>query len=160
VSRGGELTTLWGDAERTFRLGLGEWRKIQETCDAGPAEIASRLSMWAAMRARLPKATFLELLAAGGLGAWRIDDIREPIYRGLIGGGMAPTEAGRLMIELHDSRPLTENIALALEIVLASLVGPEAESVGEPSGEGAATTSASRSPEASFVSPTSTAQVQ
>ncbi|HEY1878429.1 MAG TPA: gene transfer agent family protein [Caulobacteraceae bacterium] len=159
MSRGGDVTRLWGDQERSFRLGIGEWRKIQETCNAGPAEIASRLSMWAAMQARMPKASFLDLLAAGGLGAWRVDDIREPIYRGLIGGGMAPTAAGRLMLDLHDSRPLTENIALALEIVLASLVGPEDEPVGEPLGEDEAR-NGSPSPVESYASPTTTERVQ
>ena len=157
MSRGGELVRLWGDEERTFRLRIGEWRKIQETCDAGPAEIAARLSTWAAMRKRLPNATFLELLAGGGLGNWRVDDVREPIYRALIGGGMEPTAAGRLMRDLHDERPMMENIDLALEIVLASLVGPGDEPVGEPQGEPRTTTKpASRSPAKSSGSPTTT----
>ena len=43
MSRAGELIREWGDGERVFRLGIGEWRKIQETCDAGPGEIAARL---------------------------------------------------------------------------------------------------------------------
>ena len=158
MSRAGEVTTLWGDEERIFRLGIGEWRAIQEKCDAGPAEIAARLSVWAAMRQRNPKASFLDILAAGGLGTWRVDDIREPIYRGLIGGGMAPTAAGRLMLELHDHRPLTENIALALEIVLASMIGPEEEAVGEPEGEAA--TAENPSPETSSVSPISMARAR
>lgn len=160
MSRGGELTQLWGDAERTFRLGIGDWRKVQETCDAGPAEIAARLSMWVSMRRRNPTVPFIDLIAAGGLGSWRVDDVREPIYRGLIGGGMDPTSAGRLMIELHDSRPLTENIDLALAIVLASLVGADDETVGEPQGEGEAIPESHPSPEASFASPTITERVQ
>ena len=143
-SRGGEIIRLWGDEERTFRLGVGEWRKVQETCDAGPAEIAARLSVWAAARKRNPSASFLDLLAAGAMGNWRIDDIREPIYRGLIGGGMDPTAAGRLMRELHDERPLTENIGLALEVVLASIVGPGDEPVGERVGERPTTTKPAR----------------
>lgn len=157
MSRGGEIVRLWGDEERTFRLGVGEWRKVQETCDAGPAEIAGRLSVWAAARRRNPNASFLDLLAAGALGSWRVDDIREPLYRGLIGGGMDPTAAGRLLRELHDERPLTENIGLALDVVLASIVGPGDETVGEPSGARPTTTkSASRSPVKSSASPTTT----
>jgi Phage tail tube protein, GTA-gp10 len=158
VSRSGEITRQWGDAERTFRLGIGEWRKVQETCDAGPAEIAARLAAYAALRQRAPNASFLDMLAAGGLGRWRVDDIREPLYRGLIGGGMSPTAAGLLVRELHDERPLTENIALALEIVLASLVGAEDEPVGEPAGE--RQTTARRSPGKNSGSRTSTAPVQ
>ena len=158
MSRSGELVRLWGDADRTFKLGIGEWRKIQETCDAGPAEIAARLSTWAAVRKRMPTASFLDLLAGGGMGAWRVDDVREPIYRGLVGGGMDPTSAGRLMRELHDERPMMENIDLALEIVLASLVGPGDEPVGEPAGEPQTTTKrARRSPDKNSGSPTTTA---
>jgi len=155
VSGGGSgvLVRLWGDEERTFRLGLGDWRKIQETCDAGPAEIAARLSAWAASRSQMPGAGFLDLVAMGGLGTWRVDDVREPLYRGLIGGGMTPTEAGRLIRDLHDSRPLTENIDLALEIVLASLVGPEDDPAGEVDG---GTAAATLSPEESSGSPITT----
>jgi hypothetical protein len=159
VSRGGEVTCQWGDAERTFRLGIGEWRKVQETCDAGPAEIAGRLASWAAMRQRAPGVSFLDLLAGGALGKWRIDDIREPLYRGLIGGGMSPTGAGLLMRDLFDARPLTENIALALEVVLASLVGPKDEPVGEPLGETSGT-NGTRSPEGNSGSPISMDRAQ
>ena len=158
MSRSGEIVRQWGDEERTFRLGIGEWRAVQEKCDAGPAEIAARLAAWAALRQRAPNASFLDLLAAGGLGRWRVDDVREPLYRGLIGGGMNPTAAGLVMRELFDERPLTENVALALEVVLASLVGPEDEPVGEP--VGARPTNGTRSQTASSDSPTSTAQVQ
>jgi len=160
VSRNGEITRAWGDDDRRFRLGIGEWRKVQETCDAGPAEIAARLSAWALARKRAPTASFFELMAGGGLGAWRIDDVREPLYRGLIGGGMDPTAAGRLLRELHDERPLMENIDLALEVVLASMIGPEEEPVGEPSGEPQTTTNTARSPEESSASRTSTAQAR
>ena len=134
MSRDGSVTRDWGDGERTFRLGIGDWRKIQETCDAGPGEIAARLATWAAMRRANPTASVIDILAAGGVGRWRVDDIREPIYRGLIGGGMEPTAAGRLMRDLHDERPLMENLDLALEVVLASLVGPAEEPVGEKPG--------------------------
>jgi hypothetical protein len=63
---------------------------------------------------------------------------------------MEPTIAGRLMRELHDERPLVENIDLALAIVLASILGPGDEPVGEPQGEPQTTTV---SPGESSVSP-------
>jgi hypothetical protein len=158
MNRAGEVVRLWGDADRTFRLGIGEWRKIQETCDAGPAEIAGRLASWSAARKRAPAATFLDMLAAGALGAWRVDDIREVIFRALIGGGLDPTSAGRLIRDFHDERPMLENIDLALEIVLASLLGPGDEPVGESEGEPQTTTKKkARSPKASSDSRTSTA---
>lgn len=154
MSRSGEIVRPWGGADRTFRLGIGEWRKIQETCDAGPGEIAARLSAWTALRQANPKASFLDLLAGGGAGRWRVDDVREPLYHGLIGGGLTPTEAGRIVRDLHDSRPLMENLDLALAVVLASLVGAGDETVGEPDGERDATVT--RSPGASSGSPTTT----
>jgi hypothetical protein len=154
--RNGEIVRQWGSEERTFRLGIGEWRKIQETCDAGPGEIAQRIAAWAAVRVALPKAGFVELLAAGGAGKWRVDDVREVLYRGLTGGGMEPTVAGRLVRELHDERPLLENLPLALEIVLASLSGPPDEDVGEREGEPPTTTSSTSSPEEKSASRTTT----
>ena len=157
MSRSGEVVRLWGSEERTFRLGIGEWRKVQETCDAGPAEIAARLAAWASARKRHPTATFLDLLAAGALGNWRVDDIREPIFRGLVGGGMDPTSAGRLVRDLHDERPLMENVDLALEIVLVSMIGPKDEPVGEPEGEPQTTTTTEAvSPDQSSVLRTTT----
>ena len=144
--RGGEIVRLWGDAEITFRLTIGGWRNVQEKCDAGPGEIVARVAPLPAVRKRNPKATMLDIIMAGGLGSWRVDDIREPLYRGLIGGGLDPTAAGRLMRDLHDERPLMENLDLALAVVLASLVGPGDEPVGEFSGEPPTTTNAARSP--------------
>jgi hypothetical protein len=158
MSRHAELVRQWGSEERTFRLGIGEWRKIQETCDAGPGEVVQRIAAWAAVRMAMPKANFLEILAAGGAGRWRVDDVREVLYRGLTGGGMDPTSAGRLVRELHDERPLLENLPLALEIVLASLSGPEEEPVGERVGEPPTTTSATSSPTEDSASPTTTEQ--
>jgi len=144
VSRGGEIVRQWGDADRTFRLGIGEWRKVQETCDAGPGEIAARLAAWAAVRQANPQAGLLHMLAAGGVGAWRVDDVREVLYRALIGGGLNPTEAGKLLRDLHDERPLLENIDLALAVVLASLVGAEDEPPGEAEREASASETTSR----------------
>jgi hypothetical protein len=158
VSRSATLVRQWGSEERTFRLGIGEWRKIQETCDAGPGEIAQRIAAWAAVRRAMPKAGFIDLLAAGGAGRWRVDDVREVLFRGLTGGGLDPTTAGRIVRELHDERPLLENLPLALEIVLVSLTGPEDEPVGEHAGEPQTTTSAAASPEPSSGSPITTVQ--
>jgi hypothetical protein len=149
MSRGGEIVRPWGDFDRTFRLGIGEWRKVQETCDAGPGEIAARLATWAAVRQANPKAGFLQMLAGGGVGAWRVDDIREVLYRGLIGGGLEPTAAGKVLRDLHDERPLMENIDLALAVVLASLVGPEDDPPGELEREPEAVTTPTASREES-----------
>lgn len=152
MSRSGEVTLAWGDADRTFRLGIREWEKVQEKCDAGPAEILSRLSP--AFMALQQGLTFEQIITMGYLGKWRIHDLREPLYRGLIGGGMEPTAAGKLVRELVDERPLLEPMAIAYKVVLASITGAEDEPLGEPTGEEAA---APASPEASSLSATTTA---
>jgi hypothetical protein len=128
----GTISLLWGDEERTFRLGIGEWRKVQEKCDAGPAEIMARLGpVFAATRRGY---SFEQIIDAGFVGTWRIDDVREPLYRGLIGGGMEPTAAGKIIRDLVDERPLLEAVAIAYQVVLASLVGVEEEPMGEQKG--------------------------
>lgn len=150
MSRSGEITLLWGDEERTFHLGIKEWEKVQEKCDAGPPEIHSRLApMFAATEAGL---TIHQIKSNGYLGRWRVHDVREPIYRGLIGGGMEPTAAGKLVRELVDERELIESVCIAYQIVDASIVGAPDEPVGEQKGEGAA----NPSPTESSPSPTTT----
>lgn len=152
MSRSAEVTLVFGDAERTFRLGIGELRQVQEKCDAGPEEIAARL---------LPSVHGVEkqlalpiALAHGLVGRYRIDDVREPIYRGLIGGGMPPSEAGPLVMDLVDGRPLRENVTLAYAIIVVALQGAPDEPLGEP--EGGATKAAKRSPARKSASATST----
>jgi hypothetical protein len=133
MSGTGAITLPWGDEERTFRLGIGEWRKVQEKCDAGPAEILARLApVFAAIQQGLKVE---QIVAMGYLGRWRVDDVREPLYRGLIGGGTEPTAAGRLIKDLVDERPLLEAGASAYRVVLATIVGAPDEPVGEAVGE-------------------------
>lgn len=150
MSRAGEITLPWGDEDRTFRLAIGDWRKVQEKCDAGPAEILARLApVFTATQQGL---RFEQIVAAGFLGRWRVDDVREPLYRGLIGGGMEPTAAGKLIKELVDDRPLLEPLGMAYQVVLASVVGAEDEPLGELQGEAETV-----SPEESSASPTTSA---
>lgn len=134
-TRAGEIVRPWGDGERTFRLTIGGWRKVQEKCDAGPGEIAARLGGLGAFLQRYPNATPAEVVVMGGLGAWRIDDQREVLMQGLIGGGLSPTEAATLVRENFDERPLFENVSLALAVVMASILGPEDEPLGKSRGE-------------------------
>lgn len=129
MSRSGEITLPWGDEDRTFRLGIREWEKVQEKCDAGPAEILGRLApVFAASEQGL---SLKQIIAAGYLGRWRVQDVREPLYRGLIGGGMEPTEAGKVIRDLVDERPLIEPVCVAYRVVLASIMGAEDEPAGE-----------------------------
>lgn len=110
MSRTAEVTLLFAGEERLFRLPVGRWRAVQEKCDAGPAELLRR---------------YVE-------GAWRIDDLREVILQGLIGGGATQVEASKAVVNNFDGLPLAQFIPLAQAVVMASIVGVEDEEVGEP----------------------------
>jgi hypothetical protein len=141
MSRDGAVTLDFGGEPRAFRLGIGELRRLQEKCDAGPGEIARRLAPYilygterrAAAEAGVAVPALLPAIAAGRLGEWRIDDVRETLFLGLIGGGMAPNEAGALIRQWVDSRPLLETIPTAFEVAMAAIAGVDDEAaVGEP----------------------------
>lgn len=123
-----KVEVAWGDGDHVFKLNLGLIRELQDKCKAGPAEIAERLST----------------------GRWRIDDIREPIRLGLIGGGMKPVDALALVKRYVDERPLAENVLTAQAVIMAVLYGVPGDPVGkkEEAGETAtgAETPASSSP--------------
>jgi len=125
VSRSGDIRLDFGGEERAFRLAIGQWRKVQEKCDAGPAELLTRLAP--AFYAAKQDLTFEQIVGMGFIGKWRIDDVREPILQGLLGANMAGPEALALVKTWVDERPLLESVALAYRIVLASVTGPEDE---------------------------------
>lgn len=134
MSRDGSISLPFGTEERRFRLGIGQWREVQEACDAGPPEILSRLRpLFAALRQGL---TVEQAMDHGLLGRWRIDDLRAPILHGLIGGGMREEMAGILVRKVFDPRPAMEFVDIAYQIVLAGMVGADDEvASGEPEGE-------------------------
>jgi hypothetical protein len=109
MSRDGSVTFTWADGEHRFRLGIGQLRELQEKTEAGPAFILGRLQN----------------------GSWLLDDLREPLRLGLIGGGMSPVEALRLVQRYVDDRPLLESVQPAMAVLLAALVGVEDEKPGK-----------------------------
>lgn len=119
MSRNADVTLEWGDGEYKFRLAVGGLRELQEKCgDVGPGVIfESTLNV---------------------IGNWKVDYIREPIRIGLIGGGLKPPEALRLVKIYVDGRPLAENLPVANAIVGAALFGVEGEQL-KKSGEEAGT---------------------
>lgn len=133
MSRDGSIITSWGDEEFTFRLATKEWRRIQERCDAGPGELYRRLIGVATV---LEKGMSLaEAAAIGMIGDWRIDDVREPILQGLLGGGMSDLQARALVQQRVDlNADFRVNLALAFAIVKAGLGEVSDERVGEPKG--------------------------
>ena len=125
----------FGGEPRRFLVRIGQLRKIEGACGTGCGEVARRLSRCVSLMAAAPeKATILDMVGLG-LGDWRVDDVREPIFQGLIGGGMNPNEAGALVREWIDDRGfkgLVENTGLALVLIATGVSEPEDDKLGEP----------------------------
>lgn len=105
TNRHGEITLIWADGTYTFRLALGQWRELQEKTNCGPLELFERL---------LTK-------------RWRLDDLREIVRLGLLGGSkdVRPEQALNLVQRYVEERPFTESVSLALKILAASVFSPE-----------------------------------
>lgn len=134
MSRDASITLDWVDGPHTFRLGWGDLVKLQEACDAGPYVIYQRLM----------------------LGTWRVLDISSTIRLGLVGGGMTPEAALKLVQDYVETRPPLESIALAQGILGTALQGAPDEPPGEAEGEATASGSTT-SPTGNGEPPSSTA---
>jgi len=108
--RDARITLDWADGTYTFRLAWGELEELQEQCDAGPYVIFDRLQT----------------------RQWRIQDISNVIRLGLIGGGMEPVKALKLVRRYVEARPPMENVIYASGILSAGLMGAPDEPPGEP----------------------------
>ncbi len=110
MSRDAKIELTWADGNYTFRLGWGEIEALQEACDAGPWVILERLANKTCL----------------------IGDIAHVIRQGLIGGGMVPTDATKLVQRYVEQRPASENLIYAMSILQVGLHGSPEEPVGEP----------------------------
>ena len=111
ASRDASLEILFGDGEHRFRLAIGELRELEEKRDAGSPLILRRLMS----------------------NEYRVDDVYEVIRLGLIGGGMAATDALKLVKRYVSDRPAWhENSMLASAVLGAALMGVEDEEPGKP----------------------------
>lgn len=109
MSRDGSTSFEWADGTYKFRLGIGECRELQEKTDCGPYELLRRVDA----------------------GTWRVDELIEVIRCGLIGGGMKPTEALRL-VKRYCGPPFAPSISPARVILQAALIGaPDGEKPGK-----------------------------
>lgn len=125
------VSLAWADGTYEFRLAIGEWRLLQRVSDAGPQELYRRFRH----------------------GTWRVDDLRETIRVGLIGGGMKPVDALKLVEEYIDARPLMESVQHCIAIIGQSLTGPPED---DPSGKTEAAKDRQSPSEQSSLSPLST----
>lgn len=100
-----EIATDWADGTYAFRLTVAGALELESKCDAAIAVVAQRLNS----------------------GAYRINDVRETIRIGLIGGGSKPDAALRLVRTYVDDRPLMESAVLA-RVIMGGLMFGFAES--------------------------------
>lgn len=121
MSRRGEIMIAWGDGEGPgdngeyqFRIGIGEWRKLDERFGLGPFELLRRLST----------------------GQWKIDYPREIIRLGLQAGGSClngtsvdDQRINRLVRDYSDGRPTLESVAVAARILEAALYEPADDAI-------------------------------
>jgi len=135
MSRSAEVTLAFGGEERLFRLPIARLRALQEKTDCGPMELIQRYTA----------------------GTWRIDDVREAILQGLIGGGLNSHEATQVMMGHFDDTPIFPHVTIAQAIVASAVIGVEEESLGEPK---AGVKSKTRSRGKKSASPLSTAPAQ
>lgn len=138
MSRDASHTADFGDDTYRFRLGWGEWAKLQEACDIGPYALLDRLAS----------------------GRWRVEDIREVIRYGLIGGGMEPGKALKMIREYVEARPPMECWQLAVDIATAGVIGAPEEEVEKKAAAASQEGETPRSPTESSDLPPSTEQAQ
>lgn len=115
MSADGSLELVWGDGPQQFKFGIGQFRELQENINIRRIKIGAPM---------VGPMSLLNLLRAND--AWP-DDIRDVLRLGLIGGGMKPADAHRLMTHYFDPIPPLENMKPAFVVLLAGLAGPPDE---------------------------------
>lgn len=111
MSRDASIILAFGDAEYLFRLAWGELAKVQEACDAGPFVVLDRLRD----------------------SSCRLEEIAEVIRWGLIGGGLEPAKATRLIKLYVEGRPPAENRLTAYVVMAAGCHGAPEEQIEKKS---------------------------
>jgi hypothetical protein len=119
-----EYTTDWADGTYTFRLTVPGAIELEQKCDAPFAVVNHRLQS----------------------GTYKIEDIRQTIRLGLIGGGKKPEEALRLVRQYVEERPLAESWQVARLIAGALMFGFEVAPLGKAEAAPQAPQSASTPP--------------
>lgn len=110
MSANGLRTIVWAGGEDQFCLAkVGLILDLEVKCEAGIATVMTRL----------------------GSGTWRLNDVREPIRLGLIGGGMTPDAAMKAVRNHVDENPLTSSVLLAYAVIEAVMVGVPDDPVGK-----------------------------
>lgn len=110
----GEVTLDWADGKYTFRLTVKGAIELEDKCNAPIAVIAQRIQT----------------------GGYRVEDVRQTIRLGLIGGGTSPIDAAKLVERYVDNRPLAEGMVMARLVLGGMMYGFEAHPLGKPAAAG------------------------
>ena len=116
----GTVRIGWQGGEDDFCLAkVGDIFALEEACGAGLAEIYGRLTG----------------------GRWKLNDVREPIRLGLMGGGKSADEALKKVKICVDENPrgLAPSVVLAMTILQAVIVGVPDDPLGKTAAPEAAT---------------------
>lgn len=111
MSADGSIELVWADETRRFRIGIGEFRSLQESVNSRRVLIGAQ---------PVGPGGLLDLLRTKN--AWP-DDVRDVLKAGLIGGGLEFQEANKLLVRHFDGKPLLEHSKTAFPVLLAALVG-------------------------------------
>jgi hypothetical protein len=109
MSADASKTFEWADGEYKFRLAIGQLRELQDKTGVGPYALLSRVID----------------------RTWKVDDLREVIRLGLIGGGLEPLKALSLVKNYVEGRPLMESLTPVKVILAAALFGDPDDPVGK-----------------------------
>lgn len=133
MSRDASIDFDWADDHYSFRLPLGQLRELQEKTGVGPLALLNRLND----------------------GTWLIDDPREVLRCGLIGGGLEPSKARNLVLRYVDERPKIESVKPAYLILAAALFGTDEEELPGKTEAAETPTDGSASPPSTETEPSS-----
>lgn len=130
----------FGRDEHPFVLKTAQWRDLEKTRDCGLGIIVQRITPLVRLKLGGLAAyggDMLLAVASGCFGDARLDDVREPLLQGLIGGGMTSTEAGALVRLVFDRETDSTHAAmygwcdLAFSILTEAMIGLSDETEDE-----------------------------
>lgn len=114
----GTVSIIWRNGEDDFCLSrIGDILHVEEKCGAGIMTIMRRLES----------------------DSWYVNDIRETIRIGLIGGGKTPEQAMLIVKRCVDENPngIAPSVLVAHTIIRAALIGVPGDEVGKEEAAGA-----------------------
>lgn len=108
----GTRRIIWQGGEHDFCIAaIGNLLALEQACNAGVAAINARLAT----------------------GTWYVNDVRETIRLGLIGGGMSAEDAMKCLKANVDANPrgLAPSVLTAMAVLEAALIGVPDDPVGK-----------------------------